>query len=145
MLAIAPRSGYVWCVKNHHVKVIRCKLRYFSNPTRGIRTQVIQSNIIPFIKRQLMINSNHYLKGLPRSFPANQLMRSVNLRAKRLRSWCFLKLATLLTSRVFQQGKSALSFLFLFVANEIQLMKANVQSVVVSFVQSERNSLYKQT
>ena len=43
---------------------------------------------------------------------------------------------------VFQQGKSALSFL-LFVANEVQLMKANVQSVVVSFAQNERNTLYQ--
>ena len=36
-----------------------------------------------------------------------------------------------------QIGKSALSFLLLFVENEVQLMKANVQSVVVSFVQNE--------
>ena len=34
------------------------------------------------------------------------------------------------------------SFL-LFVANEVQLMKANVQSVVVSFVQNERNTFYQ--
>ena len=31
------------------------------------------------------------------------------------------------------------SLLLFFVANEVQLMKANVQSVVVSFVQNERN------
>ena len=36
-----------------------------------------------------------------------------------------------------QIAKSALLFLLLFVANEVQLMKANVQSVVVSFVQNE--------
>ena len=43
--------------------------------------------------------------------------------------------------RVFQQGKPAHWFFLMFVANEVQLMKANVQSVVVSFVQNERNIL----
>ena len=44
---------------------------------------------------------------------------------------------------IFQQGKSALSFSLLFVANEVQLMKANIQSVVESFVQNARNALYQ--
>ena len=34
-------------------------------------------------------------------------------------------------------GKSALSFLLLFIANVVQLLKATVQSVMVSFVQNE--------
>ena len=54
-----------------------------------------------------------------------------------------LKQEMSVSKRVFQQGKSALSFLLLFVASEVQLMKANVQSVVVSFVQNERNTLYQ--
>ena len=54
-----------------------------------------------------------------------------------------LKQEISVSKRVFQQGKSALSFLLLFVANEVQLMKANVQSVVVSFVQNERNTLHQ--
>ena len=48
-----------------------------------------------------------------------------------------------MSKRAFQQGNSALSFLLLFIANEVQLMKANVQSVVVSFVQNERDTLYQ--
>ena len=48
-----------------------------------------------------------------------------------------LKQEISVSKRVFQQGK------LLFVTNEVQLMKAKVQSVVVSFVQNERNTLYQ--
>ena len=47
------------------------------------------------------------------------------------------------SKKVFQQGKSALSSLLWFVANEAQLMRAHVPSVVVSFVQNERYTLYQ--
>ena len=53
-----------------------------------------------------------------------------------------LKQEISVSKSVSKQQKSAVLFLLMLVANELQPMKVNVQCIGVSFVQNERNTLY---